>query len=163
MNSTTGGREVTYHGPGQLVAYPLLNLQSRPYKKDLHWYLWCVEEVIIQTLSHYDITGVRDNNINSGVWVGDKKIAAVGVSSSRWITTHGFALNIHPNLSHFDTSIIIPCGIEGRGVTSIAEILKERQSGECDALPMIQNISHVIMSSFCQVFNVTTVDGTKIT
>jgi len=60
------GGEVTYHGPGQLVAYPLLNLQTRPYKKDLHWYLRCVEEVIIQTLSHYDITGVRDNNINSG-------------------------------------------------------------------------------------------------
>jgi lipoyl(octanoyl) transferase len=82
-----------------------------------------VEEVVIQTLLAYDIKG-NCNDINTGIWVGKEKVTAVGVTSSRWITTHGFALNVSPDLSFFDTNII-PCGIEGRGVTSIEKILSE--------------------------------------
>eukprot|EP00579_Thalassiosira_antarctica_P004369 CAMPEP_0201899006 /NCGR_PEP_ID=MMETSP0902-20130614/49579_1 /ASSEMBLY_ACC=CAM_ASM_000551 /TAXON_ID=420261 /ORGANISM="Thalassiosira antarctica, Strain CCMP982" /LENGTH=322 /DNA_ID=CAMNT_0048432307 /DNA_START=54 /DNA_END=1019 /DNA_ORIENTATION=- len=104
------GGEVTYHGPGQLVMYPLLNLKNPAYKQDLHWYLRQIEEVIIQTLLEFDIQSNRDE-INTGVWVGQNKIAAVGVSSSRWITTHGLAINVSPNLDHFDKDIITPCGI----------------------------------------------------
>ena len=94
------GGEVTFHGPGQLVVYPLLDLRRPPYKQDLHWYLQMVEEVVIQTLLAYEIKGYRDD-INTGVWVGKEKVAAVGVTSSRWITTHGFALNVSPDQSFF--------------------------------------------------------------
>ncbi|EEC51903.1 lipoate-protein ligase, partial [Phaeodactylum tricornutum CCAP 1055/1] len=116
------GGEVTFHGPGQLVVYPLIDLTREPFQQDLHWFLRKVEEVVIQTLQAYGIDGVRDE-MNTGVWVDHRKVCAVGLSSSRWITTHGFALNICPDLTYFDTSIILPCGIDGRGVTSIAQIL----------------------------------------
>jgi lipoyl(octanoyl) transferase len=110
------GGEVTFHGPGQLVLYPVLHLQHSSYQPDLHWYLHQIEEVIIQTLEYYNISSHRDT-INTGVWVGTNKIAAVGVASSRWITSHGCALNVNPDLSYFGRDVITPCGImaEGRG------------------------------------------------
>lgn len=144
------GGEVTFHGPGQLVVYPLLDLQREPYKQDLHWYLRMVEEVILLTLQHYKIDGVRDE-INTGVWVGENKVAAVGVSSSRWITTHGFAINVYPDLSYFDTSVIIPCGIDGRGVTSIAEVMKDR--GDAKA-PSVEDVAAVVLQSIQDVFGI---------
>jgi lipoyl(octanoyl) transferase len=144
------GGEVTFHGPGQLVVYPLLDLLREPYKQDLHWYLRMVEEVIILTLQHYNIDGVRDE-INTGVWVCENKVAAVGVSSSRWITTHGFAINVYPDLSYFDTSVIIPCGIGGRGVTSIAEVLKDR--GDAN-VPSVQDVATVVLQSIQDVFGI---------
>jgi lipoyl(octanoyl) transferase len=144
------GGEVTFHGPGQLVVYPLLDLQREPYKQDLHWYLRMVEEVIILTLMHYNIDGVRDE-INTGVWVGENKVAAVGVSSSRWITTHGFALNIFPDLSYFDTSVILPCGIDGRGVTSIAEVMKARGDAK---VPSVEDVATVVLQSIQDVFGI---------
>lgn len=139
------GGEVTYHGPSQLVVYPLLDLSAVDhFKKDLHWFLRCIEEVIIRVLYEYGIHGVRDD-INTGVWVGKNKIAAVGLSSARWITTHGFALNVDPDLTMFDTSIITPCGIKGRGVTSIANELSSNP-------PSLQEIANVVLDKFGEVF-----------
>lgn len=141
------GGEVTFHGPGQLVVYPLFDLQEDPYKQDLHWFLRMVEEVVILTLQHYNIDACRDE-INTGVWVDENKVAAVGVSSSRWITTHGFALNVCPDLSYFDTSVILPCGIDGRGVTSIAEILMARGA----QVPTVEEVSSVVLQNIQAVF-----------
>ena len=131
----------------------MFDLKREPYQADLHWYLRMVEEVIIRTLAHYDIEGNRDE-INTGVWVGSNKVAAVGISSSRWITTHGFALNIDPDLSYFDTSVILPCGIEGRGVTSMAEIMKSRGN---EAIPTIHNVADVVANTVEEVFGVNVV------
>jgi lipoyl(octanoyl) transferase len=114
------GGEVTYHCPGQLVCYPILNL--RRHQPDLHWYLRQLEETIIQVLAIYDLQGERIAGL-TGVWVAGKKVAAIGIKVSRWITMHGFALNIHPDLSGFDR--IVPCGISDRQVSSIAAFIPE--------------------------------------
>mmetsp|Transcript_28277 Transcript_28277/g.41518 ORF Transcript_28277/g.41518 Transcript_28277/m.41518 type:complete len:364 (+) Transcript_28277:24-1115(+) len=152
------GGEVTYHGPGQLVMYPLLNLKQPNYQQDLHWYLRQIEEVIIQTLLHFDIKSNRDD-INTGVWVGKNKIAAVGVSASKWITTHGLALNVSPNLEHFDKDIITPCGIEERGVTSISEVLRGTSSEHC---PSLNEVADVALKCFGEVFHVDITEGRSI-
>lgn len=144
------GGEVTFHGPQQLVVYPLLDLQQSPFVKDLHWYLRMIEEVVIQTLAHYDIQGSRDEE-NTGVWVGNDKVAAVGISSSRWITTHGFALNVDPNLKYFDTSVILPCGIQGKGVTSMTKILRDRG---LDDTPSIHEVADVVVEVMQDVFGI---------
>ena len=155
------GGEVTYHGPGQLVCYPLLDLTNEPYKQDLHWYLTCIEEIIIQTLDEIGIQGQRDD-INTGVWVGKNKIAAVGVSSSRWITTHGFSLNINPDLTYFDTSKIIPCGIEGSGVTSISNVFEESSYGSGREVPDMDTIVDIIIGKFQKVFDVDVRNGSNL-
>eukprot|EP00934_Nitzschia_sp_Nitz4_P003162 Nitzschia sp. Nitz4//scaffold35_size145790//107260//108231//NITZ4_003044-RA/size145790-processed-gene-0.242-mRNA-1//-1//CDS//3329549166//3152//frame0 len=144
------GGEVTFHGPSQLVVYPLLDLRSPPFQQDLHWYLRMVEEVVVQTLEHYGIEGDRDED-NTGVWVGPEKVAAVGVSSSRWITSHGFALNVDPDLNYFDTSVIVPCGIADKGVTSMAKILRKR--GE--PIPSLTEVADVVLDKMETVFGVT--------
>jgi lipoyl(octanoyl) transferase len=144
------GGEVTFHGPGQLVAYPLFDLQRDPFQVDLHWFLAMIEQVIIETLEHYEIESARDE-INTGVWVGLDKVAAVGVTASRWITTHGFALNVCPDLSYFDTSTILPCGIHGRNVTSIAEILIRR--GDL-AVPSVLEVSRIVVQKINRVFQI---------
>lgn len=149
------GGEVTYHGPGQLVIYPMLNLRHSAFKQDLHWYLRQVEEVIIQTLREFDIESNRDE-INTGVWVGKNKIAAVGVSSSRWITTHGCAINVRPNLDHFDKEIITPCGIEERGVTSMLDVVGE------DSCPSVMEVADVAVKCFGNVFEVNVVEDDPI-
>ena len=100
------GGEVTFHGPGQLILYPILNL--RYHTQDLHWYLRKVEQVVIDTCQHYDLSADRKKGM-TGVWLHEKKIAAVGVHASKWITMHGFALNVTTDLSGFDR--IVPCGI----------------------------------------------------
>lgn len=116
---TGRGGDATYHGPGQLVGYPILDL--KPDRRDLHAYVRDLEEVLIRTVSEFGITGERRAGL-SGVWVGENKIAAIGVRvSSGWITSHGFALNVNTDLSHF--GVIVPCGIAGRGVTSLAQEL----------------------------------------
>jgi len=112
------GGEVTYHGPAQLVGYPIFDLTAAPHRKDLHWFLRTLEGALIDALGAYGLEGARDE-AGTGVWVGDAKIAAVGLSASSWVTMHGFALNVAPDLAAFDA--IVPCGIEGRGVTSLAE------------------------------------------
>ncbi|EKV03455.1 lipoate-protein ligase B [Leptolyngbya sp. PCC 7375] len=112
------GGEVTYHCPGQLVGYPILNLHY--HRKDLHWYLRQLEEVVIRTLAHYNLLAERIQGL-TGVWVDDYKVAAIGIKVSRWITMHGFALNICPDLSGFER--ITPCGIADRPVGSMAQFV----------------------------------------
>lgn len=113
------GGDVTYHGPGQLIGYPILDL--KPDRRDAHRYLRDLEEILIRALRSFDLEGRREVGL-TGVWVGEQKIAAVGVRiSSRWITSHGFALNVATDLSYFDT--IVPCGLHDREVTSISECL----------------------------------------
>nr|WP_287131339.1 lipoyl(octanoyl) transferase LipB [Candidatus Cyanaurora vandensis] len=106
LHRTERGGEVTYHGPGQLVGYPVLDL--RAYRQDLHWYLRQLEEVLIRTLSHLDITGERVAGL-TGVWVKGYKVAAIGIKVSRWVTLHGFALNVTTDLRAFE--VIVPCGL----------------------------------------------------
>ena len=112
------GGDITYHGPGQLVVYPILDLNN--YYLDIHRYLRDLEEVIIRTLSEFGIRSHRDEKF-TGVWVGSDKIAAIGVKVSRWVTMHGFALNVNTDLTYFDR--IIPCGIFHKGVTSLHRLL----------------------------------------
>ena len=119
---TGRGGDVTYHGPGQLVGYPILDL--RPDRQDVHLYVRDLEEKIIAAIKPFGIAGGRVVGL-TGVWVGpsgrEEKIAAIGVRISRWITSHGFALNVSPDLRHF--GLIVPCGIADRGVTSMAKVL----------------------------------------
>ena len=115
---TDRGGSITWHGPGQLVAYPIIDLADR--NRDIHYYVRNLEEVIIRTLQAFSISASRDAE-NVGVWVGSEKIAAIGVKVRKWVTKHGFAINVNSDLSHF--SLINPCGITDRGVTSIAGIL----------------------------------------
>ena len=112
------GGQVTYHCPGQLVGYPILNL--RYYQQDLHWYLRQLEEVILQTIAIYGLSGERIGGL-TGVWVEGYKIAAIGIKVSRWITYHGFAINVCPDLSGF--AEIIPCGIANKPVGSLQQFL----------------------------------------
>ena len=108
------GGDITYHGPGQIVGYPIIDLND--WYKDAHKYMRGLEEIIIRTCAAYGITGERDSE-HTGVWVGNRKIAAIGIKVSRWITMHGFAFNINSDLSYFNG--IIPCGIHDKGVTSM--------------------------------------------
>jgi lipoyl(octanoyl) transferase len=114
------GGEVTYHCPGQVIAYPILNL--RHHQQDLHWYLRQLEEVVIRVLALNNLIGERIDGL-TGVWVEGRKIAAIGIKVSKWITMHGFALNVNPDLSGFDR--IIPCGIPDRSVCSMAEFIPD--------------------------------------
>jgi lipoyl(octanoyl) transferase len=112
------GGDVTYHGPGQLVGYPIIDLN--PGRRDVHRYVRDLEEVLIRTAADYGIAAGRIDGL-TGVWVGEEKLAAIGVRIARWITSHGFALNVTTNLDYF--SLIVPCGIPDRGVTSISKLL----------------------------------------
>lgn len=112
------GGEVTYHCPGQIVGYPILNL--RHYRQDLHWYLRQLEAMILRLLQYYDLPGERITGL-TGVWVEGYKIAAIGIKVSRWITMHGFSLNVCPDLMGFDR--IIPCGIAHKPVGSLQQFL----------------------------------------
>lgn len=116
--SVDRGGDITYHGPGQLVGYPILDLKR--HGSDLNQYLRRLEAAIIAVLARFDIAGYQDPP-HTGVWVGDEKVAAIGVKASQWITQHGFALNVDPDLTHFTG--IVPCGIQDKGVTSMARIL----------------------------------------
>ncbi|MBN1867447.1 lipoyl(octanoyl) transferase LipB [Candidatus Sumerlaeota bacterium] len=115
---TTRGGDVTYHGPGQIVGYPILRVDL--HGRDAHLYLRDIEEVLMRTVARFDLEGRRVKGM-TGVWVGDEKIAATGVAISRWVSYHGFALNVSTDLSHFRT--IVPCGIVGKGVTSLSAML----------------------------------------
>jgi lipoyl(octanoyl) transferase len=112
------GGDITYHGPGQIVGYPILDLDR--HFTDIHKYMRCLEEVVIRTCGDYSIDAGRIEGL-TGVWVGDAKICALGVRCSRWVTMHGFALNVNTDLNYFND--IIPCGIKDKGVTSLQEIL----------------------------------------
>jgi lipoyl(octanoyl) transferase len=118
VHETGRGGDVTYHGPGQLVGYPVINL--KPDRCDVHRYVRDLEEVLIRTVAEYGISAGRIPGL-TGVWVGDEKLAAIGVRIARWVTSHGFALNVNTNLSYFQ--MIVPCGITDKGVTSMARLL----------------------------------------
>ena len=114
------GGDITYHGPGQIVGYPIINLAE--WNKDIHLYLRSLEEVIIRFLSYFKITAGRINDY-TGVWVGNEKIAAIGIGVSKWTTFHGFCININPDKKHF--RMITPCGITDKKVTSLDELTGE--------------------------------------
>ena len=116
------GGDITYHGPGQLVGYPIFNLKD--HRESVSWYVHTVEDVLIQMLADYGIIARRIEKL-TGVWVGDQKIAALGMRVSRWVTMHGFALNVSTNLSLYDG--IIPCGIVSKGITRIADLVPDVQ------------------------------------
>lgn len=133
------GGDVTYHGPGQLVGYPILSLA--PDRKDLHRYLRDLEEVLLRVLGEFGIPARREPGL-TGVWAEAGKVAAIGVRvSSGWITSHGFALNVNPLLSYFDT--IVPCGIRGRPVTSMSQILERSVSLDELFQPVVEGFSAV--------------------
>jgi lipoate-protein ligase B len=113
------GGDVTYHGPGQIVGYPILDL--RGHRQDVGWYIHSLEEVIIRALADFGIAAQQVEGA-VGVWVGDGKIAAIGARIESWVTYHGFALNVDPDLRHFD--LIIPCGLRDRAVTSMRRVLE---------------------------------------
>jgi lipoyl(octanoyl) transferase len=122
LHESGRGGDVTYHGPGQLVGYPILDL--KPDRKDVHRYIRDLEEALIAALETFGIAATRQPGL-TGVWVGGDKIAAIGVRvSSGWITSHGFALNISTDLGFFDA--IVPCGIRDHGVTSLERVLGRR-------------------------------------
>jgi lipoate-protein ligase B len=116
---TNRGGDITYHGPGQIVGYPIMNLKD--HGKDLHKYIRNIEEILISVLVDYGISAHRDK-ANPGVWIGDEKIAAIGIAvKSSWTTMHGFAFNVNPDLKHY--SLIVPCGLTNKGVTSLSKLL----------------------------------------
>ena len=135
------GGDVTYHGPGQLVGYPIIDLTR--HKQDLHWYLRQLEEVLIRGLSGFGVVGRRVEGY-TGVWVDDRKIASIGVHVTRWVTYHGFALNANTDLADFD--LIVPCGIDAVQMTSI----KKETGQPCDVIVVVDRIA----DSFGEVFDV---------
>ena len=138
---TDRGGDVTYHGPGQLVAYPIIDLRDR--KKDIRQFVRDLEEVVIRTLNDFSIEAHRDRG-HAGVWVNGEEIAAIGLSVRRWITMHGIALNVNPNLEHF--SLINPCGFSDRKATSMARLLYQD-------VPMADVVPRLI-THFSDVLNV---------
>jgi lipoyl(octanoyl) transferase len=136
---TGRGGDVTYHGPGQLVGYPILDL--KPDRCDLHRYVRDLEDVLIRALRTFDIDAARKPGL-TGVWVGDEKIAAIGVRvSSGWITSHGFAFNVATDLGYFRS--IVPCGIRDYGVTSLQRLLQRTVTVEEVMQPVIDGFCHV--------------------
>jgi lipoate-protein ligase B len=138
---TDRGGDVTYHGPGQIVGYPILDLRER--ERDMHRYVRSLEEVIIRTLADYGIKSGRDHN-HAGVWVNDMEIAALGLSVRKWITMHGFALNVNTDLVYF--SLINPCGFTNKTATSMSRLLGyELPNGE---------VTERLLDRFAEVFEV---------
>ena len=139
ISETGRGGDVTYHGPGQVVGYPILDL--RPDRCDVHCYVRDLEEVMIRVCSDYGLAAGRIAGL-TGTWIGDEKIGAIGIRISRWITSHGFAFNVGTNLDHFN--LIVPCGIPDRGVTSL-----DRATGR--HVP-VHEVEDALVRHFCQVF-----------
>lgn len=140
VEETGRGGDVTYHGPGQIVGYPIIDL--RPDRQDVHRYVRDLEEVMIRTCADYGLEAGRIAGL-TGTWIGAEKIGAIGVRISRWITSHGFAFNVSTRLEHFQ--LIVPCGISDRGVTSL-----EKATGRTIA---IEDVQERIVEHFGSVFD----------
>ena len=138
------GGEITYHAPGQLVGYPILDL--REHGQDLHRYLRDLEETLIRALKTFEITGCRLPGL-TGVWVGNDKIAAIGIKVSRWVSMHGFALNVTADLGPMRRDFV-PCGVRDKGVTSLAELRPERAWARAE-------VEEAVIAAFADVFGVT--------
>ena len=145
------GGDVTFHGPGQLVGYPIIDLKR--HKQDLHWYLRKIEEALINSLGDYGILGER-NTAYTGVWTRGRKIASIGVHARDWVTWHGFALNVTTDLSYFD--LIVPCGIDGVVMTSIA-----RELGSDDI--SMHDVRDRVTARFAEAFDLTAVVTSRST
>lgn len=145
VHDSPRGGDVTFHGPGQLVAYPVIGLP--PSRQNVRGYVTDVEEVVIGTLAAFGVIAERVGGLR-GVWVGQEKVAAVGIRLWRWVTSHGLALNVAPDLSFFD--LIVPCGISDRGVTSLARLLGQA--------PDMANVESALVRVFCDVFGYSEVD-----
>jgi len=139
VHETGRGGDVTYHGPGQLVGYPIINL--KPDRCDVHRYVRDLEEVLIRTIGEFGITGSRIEGL-TGVWVGNEKIAAIGVRIARWITSHGFALNVNTDLNYF--RMIVPCGITDKGVTSLTRLLGREFE--------LEEVARIAAAQFARIF-----------
>tara|TARA_B100001175_G_scaffold186208_1_gene158095 strand:- start:290 stop:991 length:702 start_codon:yes stop_codon:yes gene_type:complete len=137
---TDRGGQITYHGPGQLVGYPIINLNN--YQKSITWFIESIEQIIINTLKDLNIKSSRKQGL-PGVWVDDEKICAMGVRIAQWVTMHGFALNVNPNMKYFDG--MIPCGILDYGVTSI--------SNNINKSPNFNDIISTLIFEFNHIFN----------
>ncbi len=133
------GGDITFHGPGQLVGYPILDLSN--YKKSISWYMRILEQIIIDTVSEFGIEAKRIEGL-TGVWVGDEKIAALGVRIRRWVTMHGFSINVNTDLTFYDG--IIPCGIFDHGITSMEQLLCQPQD--------MEKVKKVVRSKFGYYF-----------
>ena len=139
--NTERGGDITFHGPGQLVVYPIINLKN--YRTSIFWYIRTLEEVVIECLKYYEIFATRIDGL-TGVWVKNKKIAALGVRISQWVTMHGFSLNVYTDLKYYDG--IIPCGIKDYGVTSIKKI-----SGKIHEMSLVKRL---VRKKFDQCFSI---------
>jgi len=139
------GGDVTFHGPGQLVGYPIIDLKR--HRQDLHWYLRSIEQALINSLADYGIPGER-NTAYTGVWTRGKKIASIGVHARDWVTWHGFALNVTTELSYFN--LIVPCGIDGVVMTSIARELGVEEVSARD-------VTERVTAKFAEAFDLTAV------
>lgn len=141
------GGDVTFHGPGQLVGYPIIDLKR--HKQDLHWYLRQVEEALIRGLAPFGISGERSTGY-TGVWTGGRKIASIGVHAREWVTWHGFALNVTTDLSYFD--LMVPCGIADVTMTSMAV---EMQAPPADGPELARGVREQTAAGFAAVFGLT--------
>ncbi|UCH84097.1 MAG: lipoyl(octanoyl) transferase LipB [Candidatus Latescibacterota bacterium] len=137
---TDRGGDVTYHGPGQLVGYPIIRLEAA--RRDIRRYVHDVEEVLLRTLDEFSIAARRDS-AHRGVWVNERKIASVGIRISKWVTSHGFALNVDTDLSYF--TLIVPCGIDNCKMTTMS---KELGRTVC-----MDDVKRDVTRHFCNVFN----------
>jgi len=143
------GGDVTFHGPGQLVGYPILDLHG--HRQDLHWYLRGLEDVLIQALGQLGIEADRNPGL-TGVWTAGRKIASIGIHVKQWVTLHGFALNVTTDLDPFD--LIVPCGIRQVVMTSVAaELLRT------DSEALMAEVRGSVVGSFCNVFGLTVAAG----
>jgi lipoyl(octanoyl) transferase len=144
LHSTDRGGDITFHGPGQLVGYPIIQLDEARGERDLHRYLRMLEEVLIATATSYGVNTCRVAG-RTGTWTpdGGRKLAAIGVKASRWVTLHGFALNVSVDLSFFE--LIVPCGLGDAGVVNLGELV----AGPAPSLP---DVAERVADAFCEIF-----------
>jgi lipoate-protein ligase B len=144
------GGDVTFHGPGQLVGYPIVDLNE--HKLDLHWYLRQVEEVLIRAVAPFGVVAGRVEK-KTGIWTNDRKLASIGVHARQWVTWHGFALNVTTDLSYFD--LMVPCGLPGVDMTSVERELAERSERGLGAAPspaLGEAVRESTVRAFAEVF-----------